>query len=489
MRAQWKTRSGFILAAAGSAVGLGNIWRFPNMVAEGGGGAFLMMYLFFVAVIGAPLLMTEVSLGRLGRTSVIRSYTQHNKYLGILGVLPLLAALGIIIFYYVIAGWSLSFSWEYLVNFTNPEFTKPNFLKTILGTDPQTGQQAFLGIWTPVFWGGIFCLSSLIIVSLGVNKGLEVANKVLMPMLLLIIILMVFRAITIKTGIGSSMDGLVYYLKPDFSEITGKVVVSAMSQAFFSLSLASAAIMIYGSYLDDGANIPKASATIAGMDTLIAVLAGCFTLPLVFAFGLENVNCDVGGTIETIKGSAACLAAGGTVQNITVDGGGGLAFIVLAEAFQSMPKIFGFLFFFLLTIAALTSYISLAEPMTAWLNDTFRIPRNLGAPITIITAFLLGIPVSLSVANGTNLKWPWQEKPTDLIDFVDGFVTQLAIPIAAFGMAIFCGWMIWGKIKAEVQKGSNISDGFLNFIRLLVAILCPLVIGIVLLVGVGIIKV
>lgn len=488
MRAQWKTRTGFVLAAAGSAVGLGNIWRFPNMVAEGGGGAFLIMYLFFVAVIGAPLLMSEISLGRLGRTSIIRSYTQHNKNFAILGVFPLLAALGIIIFYYVIAGWSLSFSWEYLVNFTNPEFTKPNFLKTILGTDPQTGEKAFLGIWTPVFWGGIFCLSSLVIVSLGVNKGLEIANKVLMPMLLLIIILMVFRAITIKTGIGSSMDGLVYYLKPDFSEITGKVVVSAMSQAFFSLSLASAAIMIYGSYLDDGANIPQASATIAGMDTLIAVLAGCFTLPLVFAFGLENVSCDINGTIETIKGSAACIASAGTVTNVTVDGGGGLAFIVLAEAFQSMPKIFGFLFFFLLTIAALTSYISLAEPMTAWLHDTFKIPRNLGTPMTILSAFLLGIPVSLSVAGGTKLKWPWQEKPTDLIDFIDGFVTQLAIPIAAFGMAIFCAWVIWDKVKVEMQKGSNISSSFLNFLRLLIGILCPIVIGFVLLVGLKVIQ-
>ncbi len=488
MRAQWNSRVGFILAAAGSAVGLGNIWRFPNMVAEGGGGAFLIMYLFFVAVIGAPLLMTEISLGRLGRASAVQAYTQHNKNAAFLGIIPLLAALGIIVFYYVVAGWSLSFSWEYLTNLTNAEFTKPNFLKTILGTDPATGEQAFLGIWTPVFWGGVFCLSSLVIVMLGVNKGLEIANKILMPMLLLIIILMVFKAITINTGIGSSIDGLVYYLKPDFSAITGKVMVSAMSQAFFSLSLASAAIMIYGSYLDDGANIPKASATIAGMDTLIAVLAGCFTLPLVFAFGLENVSCDINGTIETVKGSAACLAQAGTVTSIKVDGGGGLAFIVLAEAFQSMPKIFGFLFFFLLTIAALTSYISLAEPMTAWLHDTFKIPRNMGAPLTIITAFLLGIPVSLSVANGTKLKWPWQEKPTDLIDFVDGFVTQLAIPIAAFGMAIFCSWVIWGKVKAEMQKGSNISNGFANFLRLLIGILCPVVIGVVLLVGTGIIK-
>ncbi len=485
MRAQWRTRTGFILAAAGSAVGLGNIWRFPNMVAEGGGGAFLLMYLLFVAVIGVPLLMSEVTLGRLGRANNIHTFSKHfnsgGKFWGALGILPLLAALGIVVFYYVIAGWSLNFSWQYLINLGDSNF-KPDFVQTI------TGNGTAYGIWTPVIWGGIFCAICLGIVMLGVNRGLETANKVLMPMLFLIIVIMVVRALTINTGEGSAMDGLVYYLKPDFSKITGRNVADAMGQAFFSLSLASAAILIYGSYLDDGANIPKSAATIAGMDTLIAVLAGFFTLPFVFAFGLENTACDIDGAVQTIKGTAACIAQGGTVVSSSVDGGGGLAFIVLADAFKDMPKIFGFLFFFLLTIAAITSYISLAEPLTAWINETFKISRQIAAVMVIAVAFSLGIPVSHSVAKGTNVKWPWQDKPTDLIDVVDGFVTQLAIPIGAFCLSIFCCWVIWGKIKAEIQKGSNASNAFVNLLRLFAGILCPVVIGFVLLVGIKVIE-
>ena len=327
---EWSSRLAFILAAAGSAVGLGNIWKFPYMAGENGGGAFVLIYLICIVLLGLPIMMAEVMLGRRGRQSPINTMKllseqeNTNKAWGLLGWCGVAAGVLILSYYSVIAGWSLSYVLESVSGSLNGI------------TETQAGALFNNLIASPItliFWHTLFMVMTMIIVSRGVSNGLEVAVKYLMPALAILILVLIGYSISQ----GNFMLGVEFMFTLDFSKINQEVLLDAMGQAFFTLSLGMGAIMIYGSYLSQHASIARTSFAVALADTSVAILAGLAIFPIVFANQLEAAQ------------------------------GPGLIFNTLPLAFGQMSggMFFGTLFFVLLVFAAWTSSISLIEPAVA----------------------------------------------------------------------------------------------------------------------------
>ncbi|HEB98120.1 MAG TPA: sodium-dependent transporter, partial [Thiotrichales bacterium] len=389
---EWSSKLAFILAATGSAVGLGNIWRFPYVTGESGGGAFVLVYLVCVAAIGVPVMMAEILLGRRGRQSPLNTMRTlaleegHSPAWQYVGVLGMTAGFMILSFYSVVAGWTLAYVFRTL----GGVFT---------GVTAEGAQSIFNGlIGDPerlLAWHTIFMVMTIIVVSRGVKSGLEQAVRFLMPALFVLLVFMVGYAVST----GEFQQAVQYLFKPDFSKVDGEVVLSAMGQAFFSLSLGMGAIMIYGSYLSHTASITRTAVIIAGMDTLVAVLAGLAIFPLVFAYGLEP------------------------------SGGPGLIFITLPIAFGQMPggAFFGAMFFILLVFAAWTSAISLLEPVVTWLVENKGMNRVKAAAWAGLAAWLLGILslLSLNLMSGEEFKLFGMS----FLDLMDWVTANVMLPL------------------------------------------------------------
>lgn len=395
-REQWGSRIGFIVAAAGSAIGLGNIWRFPTVTGQNGGGAFVLLYLVLVFLVGIPVLMVELSLGRKAQRNPVGAFKTLAsgtlwKWVGAMGV-----AAGFIIlsFYSVIAGWSVAYIFKFL-------------LGAFTGLSPAGIAQEFNALVThpviPLLWHGLFMLLTAGIVVLGVAWGIERWNKILMPMLLVLLIVLVVRSVTLD----GAREGVYWLLRPDFSQLSFASVLTALGQVFFSLSLGMGAMITYGSYLGARENIPGSAVYIALADLAVALLAGLVIIPAVFAFGLNP---------ET---------------------GPPLIFLTLPAVFQRMPLggLFGAMFFFLLSIAALTSAISLLEVVVAYFVDELNWSRAVAAPVLGFAIFLLGIPSSLSVGPLAGFKlWGMP-----ILDFKDWFTAVIMLPLGALLTVIFAG--------------------------------------------------
>lgn len=417
-RGNWGSRLGFILAAAGSAVGLGNIWGFPMQVGRGGGAIFVLLYLACVFVICFPIMVAELALGRSSGKSPIEAFavTKPKTPWWIVGALGVMAGVGILSFYSVIAGWTLSYIW----------FTASG---AVVGTPEEIG--GFFGSF--VAQGGKNVVLSLAVLAItagillgGVQKGIERAAKFMMPALFGLLILLAIRAYFLP---GAS-EGLAYYLKPDWSEITNiQVINGALGQAFFSLSLGMGCMITYGSYLPKSTNVVTSAGWVASLDTMVALLAGF----IIFPAGFSILGFDPSTS------------------------GPGLIFAVLPQLFSSLPggQLFGTLFFLLLGIAALTSTISLLEVPTSALVDR---GWNRKKAVYFLTAMvtLLAIPSVLSqgaVASLTNV-------PIVEMDFLTLMATvwnNWALPIGGFLIAIFVGW-VWGADKAVAEltaEGQN----------------------------------
>ena len=353
---EWSSRLAFILAAAGSAVGLGNIWKFPYMAGENGGGAFVLIYLICIVLLGLPIMMAEVMLGRRGRQSPINTMKtlceqeNTNQAWSLLGWSGVVAGVLILSYYSVIAGWSLS----YVIESTSGSFRGI--------TESQAGQLFNALISSPltlIFWHSLFMIMTMLIVARGVSNGLEAAVKYLMPALAVLILILIGYSISQ----GHFMLGVEFLFTPDFTKIDQEVLLDAMGQAFFSLSLGMGAIMIYGSYLSQHASIARTSFAVALADTSVAILAGLAIFPIVFANQLEAGQ------------------------------GPGLIFNTLPLAFGQMPGgvLFGSLFFILLVFAAWTSSISLIEPAVAWLVERRGFTRNKASMVCGFVTWLIGL--------------------------------------------------------------------------------------------------
>lgn len=409
----WSSRLAFILAASGSAVGLGNIWKFPYMAGENGGGAFVLIYLGCIALFGVPIMMAEVMLGRRGRQSPINTMKalceeeKAHKAWMLLGWGGVIAGVLILSYYSVIAGWALSYVLE-------------SFSGNFLGMTEESAGSMFDGLianpYQLIFWHSFFMLMTMLIVARGVNNGIEKAVKYLMPALAVIILLLIAYTITQ----GSFMSGVKFLFTPDFSKIDQGVLLDAMGQAFFTLSLGMGAIMVYGSYLSSDDSIGKTTIAVAFADTSVAILAGLAIFPIVFANGLATSQ------------------------------GPGLIFNTLPIAFGSMPGgfFFGSLFFILLVFAAWTSSISLIEPAVSWLVEKADTTRAKASVICGLVTWLVGLGTVFSFNIWSEVKF-FEKTIFDLLDFI---TSNIMLPLGGLMIAIFVAWIMK---KDSVQDEMN----------------------------------
>jgi NSS family neurotransmitter:Na+ symporter len=439
-RGTWGSNVGFILAAAGSAVGLGNIWRFPYMTGHNGGALFVLIYVAFIFFLGLPVLLAELALGRatarnpVGAFRALRPGTRWH-YTGYLGVVT---AVMILSFYAVIAGWTLGYCFKTL----NGQFRLVG-----KGEVAAIFSRFIASPWLQISLLALFVFLTAFIVSKGVAAGLERFSKVLMPALFLILLLLMARSLTLP----GAEKGLAFYLKPDFAEINGRVFLEAMGQAFFSLSLGLGTMLTYGSYLSKKENLVASAAWVAALDTAIAILAGFIIFPALFS------------------------------QSMAPDQGPGLVFAILPVIFAHIPggMLFGTFFFVLLAVAALTSTISILEVPVAFLVDEKKWPRRRAAWLMGGTALVFGIPSALS---GGGMKF-FSRLPLLHVDFLtlwDKAWGNVALSVGALLVAVFVAhvWKTANALEEITAGGTKFRLARLWVVA--IQYICPLLILVVL---------
>lgn len=433
---------GAILAAAGGAVGLGNIWRFPYMLGQNGGGAFLLVYIFFVFLIGIPIMLTEFIIGRRSQSNAVGAYkvlSPRHKGWMVLGILSIVGALLIYAFYSVIAGWTLN----YLVLALSGQ---------LAGKDPETVSQTFTnftqGSFAPLLYQFVFLTLTGAVITMGVQKGIEKVSKVLMPALFILLLLMCCRSLTLS---GAS-EGIAFLLKPDFSKINGSCMLAALGQSFFSLSLGMGAMVTYGSYIRKQDKLFSSSVWIAACDTLVAILAGAVIFPAVFAFGMDPAS------------------------------GPKLVYIVLPNVFNNMMagNFFAILFFLLLTIAALTSTISLLEILVAFGVEELHLKRRTSSLLSTLIVFIVGAFCTLSFGPLSNVTI----FNRSIFDFFDLITASYLMPIGALGMTIYLGWFLpKADVKDELSNGGTLKAKAFNLYYFILRYIAPLALLVILISG------
>ena len=403
LHGQWSSRLAFILAVTGSAVGLGNIWKFPYVVGTSGGGAFVLVYLACILLVGLPVMMSEIILGRRGRRNPIETMSLLGKEegsssrWGLVGGIGVLAGVLILSFYSVIAGWSL----DYVLESLTGSFHKQDAQGVEAVFGGLTGNWSRVMLWHTVFMG-----LRIFVVARGVEKGLESAVRFMVPALLALLLMLLIYAMTT----GYFVQSIKYLFTPDFSALTFDTVLVALGQAFFSLSIGMGAIMAYGAYLPQETSISNAAVTVVIADTSIALLSALVIFPIVFANGLEPGQ------------------------------GPGLVFVTLPLAFGNMAggMVFGTLFFVLLSFAALTSAIGLMEPAVAWMVERFGLTRRAGAILIGLLIWLVGTGTVLSfnvLADAKFAAGTW-------FDNVDYLTTNIMLPLGGVLITVFAGWVM-----------------------------------------------
>ena len=433
-RDNWGSRLGFLMAAAGSAVGLGNIWRFPYMTGENGGGAFIIIYLFFVLVVGLSIMIAEFAVGRRTQQSAVGAYKSISNKWTFAGVLGVLSGFFIMGFYPVVGGWAIAYIFKSVTGL----LAAPDAIGDVFGafiTNPVE----------PLVWFLLFLAMNTVIVAKGISGGIEKAGKVLMPLLFGLLVLIALRSMTLP-GAGA---GLSFLFKPDFSKVTGATYLAALGQAFFSLSLGMGCMMTYGSYLNKSENLHSNALMVTLMDTGIALLAGLAIFPALFAFGMEPAA------------------------------GPGLVFVVVPNIFAAMGGIgtlFSALFFIALTVAALTSSVSLMEVVVSYLIDSKNMERKpavyLTSGIMVVTGLLSSL--SLGVMSGVTFLG------VGAFDFFDILTDKIFLAIGGMLLAIAVGWVLKKEdLEDELTNGGTIKFGLFNVWYYTVKFFIPVAIGVV----------
>ncbi|HUW50332.1 MAG TPA: sodium-dependent transporter [Sulfuricella sp.] len=446
-RSHWTSRWTFVLATAGSAIGLGNIWKFPYMTGVNGGSAFVLVFLVCIAVVGIPLMMCEIMLGRRAQRNPVDGMAALAKEAGAsalwrwVGIMGLIAGLLILAFYSVIAGWVL----DYVVRAASGSF------KGIDGAMAQSQFAAFLAAPLELgLWHSLFIVMTMSVVARGVNSGLEKANNILMPALFAILLVLLGYSL----AEGDVARSASFMFTPDFSKVTPVVVLSALGHAFFSLSLGMGAVMVYGSYLQRHVSIARTTLFVALVDTGVGLLVGLAIFSLVFANGLEPAA------------------------------GPGLIFQTLPIAFGRMPggAFIGTLFFLLVAFAAWTSAISLVEPAISWLIENTRLTRRRAAWLIGLTDWVLGIAVLLSFN-------AWKDVHLlfglNIFDTFDKLTTTILLPLGGLLMALFAGWVMK---TLHVQEELNVTTRPYRLWRFTIRFVSPLAIIAIFLYLFGLVK-
>lgn len=421
-RSQWASNLGFILAAAGSAVGLGNIWKFPGKVGANGGGAFILVYIIIVVTIGFAIMLAELAIGRAAQKNAVGAFRKLNKKWKFTGYIGIITLFVIMSYYSVVGGWVLKYIGVY-------------FRGAHFGSGGNAYQDYFMNFitnpWEPLVWDLVFLAVCVFVVVKGVSEGIERVSKVLMPGLFLLLIGIAIRSVTLP---GAS-EGLKFMLHVDPKDFNGNTFVAALGQAFFSLSVGMGILITYGSYVPKKENIVKSSVWICILDTLVAMLAAFAIIPAVFV----------------------------TLGQDGLGMGGGFAFMALPNVFGSLPGgvVIGLAFFILLFLAALTSAISIMESLVAFLTEEFRMSRMKAGLLLSLAASVLSVGYSLSQLEDRGIRLPWldfkqgiQMLPMNAV--MEKFTDNLMIPLGALLFCVFTGW-VWGPKTAleEIENGGT----------------------------------
>ncbi len=423
------SKLGFILAAAGSAVGLGNIWRFPYLAAKYGGGIFLLVYLVLAVTFGFALMVTETSIGRKTGKSVIGAYASINKKFAPLGWIAAAIPIIILPYYCVIGGWVLKYMTEFItVGSTNAADPSGSFFGNFISH-----------VESPLLFFAIYLILTAVVVMFGVKNGVELASKILMPVLLILIIGIAVYTLTIDGAI----DGLIYYVKPDFSQFSYKTVVAAMGQLFYSMSLAMGIMITYGSYMRKEDNIEHSVRHIEIFDTVVAFLSGLIIIPAVVAIsGKEDLN----------------------------NSGPGLMFQILPQVFDGMTggRVIGTVFFVLVALAALTSSISLMETVVSIICEKFKVKRMIACLIVIAFSFVLGLMSIFGYSIWDNVTLLGMQ----MLDFFDYISNNIMMPVVALLTCVLIGFVVKTKyIEDEVELNGKFKSKSLY--RVMIKYICP----------------
>lgn len=441
---QFKTKLGVIWATLGSAVGLGSIWRFPAEAQQNGGGAFLLLYLICVAILGIPVMLAETSIGRAGESDAVGSYknlSPRTKW-WVTGSLGILASYLILAFYVVVAGWTFHYLWDsitgslYSITGSQTAATMENYfhnrMESFISSDisPLTASFIIIGL-------------NIGVLMFGVQKGIEKMSNLLMPILFALLLVFCIYALTLP---GAS-QGLEYFFKPDFSKITWSVALNALGQTFFSLSLGMGILITYSSYYPKSTNLVSTSATVSGLATLVAILMGMIIFPIVFSFNLD---------LNTLRGTT-------------------LVFVTMPEVFAQMggSQWWSILFFILLLVAALTSTISIAEVSIAFVEKQFKRNRITATLIVMLPLLVLSALCSLSFGSLNDFRI----FGLTIFDFLDTFTTNWLLPICALGTVIYIGWFApKGTFRKEVTNNGTVSNRLFPLIHFMVKWVAPVLI-------------
>lgn len=430
------SRAGFILAAIGSSVGLGNMWKFPYITGENGGAAFFLLFIVCLLLIGLPVLLAELAIGRSGRGSAATAFIKAGGHKGWLaaGLLQVLTPFIILSFYVIIAGWTL-------------QYAVTSFSGTLFNNSDYAGQfSSFVGGYMPIVWQLVSVLITGWIVARGISNGIEKFNKILIPAMLVLLIVLMIRAVTLP-GSGA---GVSFFLNPDFSQLTTESALVALGHAFFSLSLGMGILVTYGSYVDKSQSLGAATVAVGAGDLLYAFIAGLIIFPTTFSFG------------------------------IAPDQGPSLIFIALPAAFSAMPLgfLFAGLFFVLLAIAALTSAVSLLEVPVKYFMERLSWSRSRAVWIISLAVFIVGLPSVLSLG----LFPEWKIGSKNVFDWLDFMASNILLPVGGLLVTIFAGYF-W-KTAAEA---SGLSSGWFRIWLFMLRYIAPILVLLVLLHTSGII--
>ena len=444
-RATLGSRWGAVLVAAGSAVGLGNIWRFPYIAGENGGGIFFLIYIGCILLLGLPILLAEFSIGRHTHKNAVGSFREISRRWSFIGYLSVLSPFLILGFYFVVAGWTLEYFVEalsgHIANYTDPSVNTQLFSDFL--NDPVR----------PLFFTVLFVLLTHAIIALGVQKGIERSAKLLMPMLFGVLIVLALRAVTMENGV----EGLKFFFRPDFSKVTAATFLNAMGQAFFSLSIGLGCMITYASYFKPETSLPRTAGNVILLDTLVAMLASIVIFPAVFSVGIEPTA------------------------------GPALVFETLPAIFNTMnfSTFWSSIFFLLLAVAALTSTISLHEVLTVYVSEEWHLSRRSAAWLTTFSVALLAAGASLSVG-----PWPgfriFGKSFFDALDFV---TANILLPAGGFFISLFAGWIMERKaLRDELTNRGSLRMPLFKGIVVLLKYICPLLLLLIFLYNLGLFR-
>ncbi len=442
-RDTFATSFGVMVAAAGSAVGLGNIWKFPYVAGENGGAAFIFIYILCVLLLGVPVMLAELAIGRRGQGNPMQSFRRiapRTKW-SLVGLIAVLTPFLILTFYSTVGGWTI----EYMVDSFR------------IGDGALGNGEAFFADFVadpvrPVLWQFVFMFLTAGVVLFGVSTGIERASKVLMPLLFLLIAVMCIRSLTLP----NAAEGLKFLFKPDFSKVTGETFLSALGQAFFSLSLGMGALITYGSYVKKDVNLMSITAQVCITDTIMAILCGVMILPAVFSFG------------------------------VAPSAGSKLIFVTLPNIFAQMPLggLFSLFFFTLVLIAAITSSISLFEVCTSFLKVHAHVSRMWATVLSLMAVLFIGTGVTLSLGGDRALA-SLTIAGKNLFDSVDFLTSNIMLPVGALLSVLFVAWGPGKKIlRPEIGNDGTLRAGYFHTIKVLLRYFCPLFIIVILVFGI-----